>query len=66
MIKLFNLYQCECCCDKGGGHFGECGQGSSSKGCDKYGTTLKYTKGSTPVCNMDNQANPDLAVYLYE
>ncbi len=63
---MFNIFKCECCCNDGGGHDGECGQRKSTKGCDKYGTTLKYTKGSTLTCNTDNQTNPDLAVYLYE
>ena len=36
---------------------------SPTKGCDKYGTTLKYTVGSATTCDTDNPTNPDLAVY---
>jgi hypothetical protein len=40
-----------------------CGQGVSSKGCDKYGTTTKYTGTAPSTCDIDNPTSPDLAVY---
>ena len=51
---------CECCCDKGGGNLGECGQGKAG-GCDLQNTTTKYIKG-TSSCVTDNSLQPDLSV----
>ena len=65
MIKEYILFQCECCCEDNN-HFGECGQRKLDKGCEKYGTTNKYTVGTTPTCQTDNPTNPDIAVIFFD
>ena len=63
LSSLFS-FKCECCCDQGGGHYGECGSADSSKGCDLYDATTKYIAGVSPTCKTDNPTYPDLAVYM--
>ena len=55
-----SFYKCDCCCQGG-----QCGQLDPSKGCDLYGTTLKYTGTAPSKCDLDNPQNPDLAVFTW-
>ncbi len=39
-----------------------CGRGEPRRGCDKYGTTFKYTGTAPSRCDTDNPLNPDSEV----